>query len=272
MKNAITSEPKPSPKDHNLALELMNKQLVKNQKEMNYLLQNERNINEMKSRFVSIASHEFRSPLSSIQLSAALIENYHERMDADKIRYHLRKIRISVKELMEVLDDFLSVERIERGGIQPVFTIFDLESFFKDIISEMNIHKERNQQICYEHEGKDIFCYQDLNLIKHCVTNLISNAIKYSKDDGIINIQTELDEKFCRICVRDNGIGIPLKDQLQLFTPFYRATNTGSIPGTGLGLSIVEKYTRLMNGTIKLESNPGMGTKVTLLFPLNDKP
>ncbi len=270
MKNDLLSDLESIIEERTFALKLVIQQLTKSQEEVSNSLEKEREINEMKSRFVSMASHEFRSPLSSIQLSASLIEHYYDRLEADKIHHHLKKIKMSVNELTSILNDFLSIERIEQGNIKPVFNVFDLETFFNEVVDEMRLMTKKHQRIFYNHLGDHIFCYQDINLIKHCVINLISNAIKYSKEDGEIAIETEINDQSCRISIKDNGIGVPQEDQPHLFTPFYRATNTGSTPGTGLGLNIVDKYVRLMQGTINLESSLEKGTTFTLLFPLND--
>ena len=136
----------------------------------------------------------------------------------------------------------------------------------EEITEEMQLFAKQNQNIIYQHTGKTSIIVLDSNLLKNCIINLISNAIKYSGENTFIEFNTEINESQCLITISDNGIGIPIDDQKHLFEPFFRANNTGSIPGTGLGLNIVNRYINLMKGEIEFESAQNKGTKFTLIF------
>lgn len=237
--------------------------------EVSMSLEKEKELNQLKSRFVSMASHEFRTPLSSIQLSAVLIDKYAQQFESPNITKHVGKIKNAVGNLTGILNDFLSLERLEAGKIEPVFTSFDLVTFAGEITEEMQLIAKQNQQIRYRHMGMGTMIKLDQNLLKNCIINLIGNAIKYSGEDTFIEFKTEIDSGQLIVVIKDNGIGIPDNDQKHLFEAFFRAHNTGNIPGTGLGLNIVTRYTNLMNGQIHFESKVNEGTSFTLSFPLS---
>lgn len=247
-------------------LQAMVNQLKQAKEAANYSLVKEKEINHMKTRFVSMASHEFRSPLSAIQLSASLVERYYDRMDQKNLMVHIAKIKTAVTDLTTILDEFLSVERIETGKITPDFQEFDLVSFAEDIVAEMNLIAKKQQLIDYRHSGTGYVVTLDKNLLKHCITNLISNAIKYSDENGKIELNTEINSGHCLIKVKDHGIGIPEEAEKHIFEAFFRAGNAVNIGGTGLGLNIVQKYARLMNGAVGFERNKPSGTIFTLTF------
>lgn len=230
-------------------------------------LEKEKELSQMKSRFVSMASHEFRTPLSSIQLSASLIEKYSQQSDVSNISKHVGKIKNSVGNLTTILDDFLSLERLEAGKIQPAFSQFDLVKLSEEITEEMQLMAKKDQNIIYQHTGLHSTVILDLNLLRNCIINLISNAIKYSGVNTFIEFNTELTDKECIITVKDNGIGIPATDHKHLFQPFFRANNTGNIPGTGLGLNIIQRYASLMGGTVNFSSLVNQKTQFILNFP-----
>jgi two-component system sensor kinase FixL len=237
--------------------------------EVSLSLEKEKELNQLKSRFVSMASHEFRTPLSSIQLSAVLIDKYAQQFESPNITKHVGKIKNAVGNLTGILNDFLSLERLEAGKIDPVFTSFDVVTFAGEITEEMQLISKQNQQIIYMHTGVETMVKLDQNLLKNCIINLIGNAIKYSGEDTFIEFKTEIDNGQLIVVIKDNGIGIPDNDQKHLFEAFFRAHNTGNIPGTGLGLNIVTRYTNLMNGQIHFESKVNEGTSFTLSFPLS---
>ncbi len=234
--------------------------------EVSISLVKEKELNQMKSRFVSMASHEFRTPLSSIQLSSVLIEKYAAPYDNDNIRKHVSKIKNAVGNLTTILNDFLSLERLEAGNVEPSFQLFDLVKLSEEITEEMQMIAKEEQNIIYQHTGLESMVYLDQNLLKNCMINLISNAIKYSGEHTFIEFNTEITDKECIVTINDNGIGIPELDQKELFQPFFRANNTGNIPGTGLGLNIVLRYATLMKGFVGFTSTLNKGTKFTLSF------
>jgi len=236
--------------------------------EVSQSLEKEKELGQLKSRFVSMASHEFRTPLSAIQLSASLVDKYALPYDNDNIRKHVAKIKNAVGNLTTILNDFLSLEKLEAGKVEPVFHKFDLVKLSEEITEEMQMIAKQNQNIIYQHTGTNNIITLDQNLLKNCVINLIANAIKYSGENTFIEFNTEINEHSCTVMVKDNGIGIPESEQKHLFEAFFRANNTGTIPGTGLGLNIVARYTDLMNGKIDFKSNVNQGTLFTITFTI----
>lgn len=236
------------------------------QLEVSSSLEKEKELNQLKSRFVSMASHEFRTPLSSVQLSASLIEKYLEKPDVANIVKHISRIKGSVQLLTSILADFLNLDRLEAGKVQVSRELINLVGLAEEITEEMQVICKKNQHIVYQHTGSTGYFNVDSNLLKNSIINLISNSIKYSGEDSFIEFSTEIDDNSCTIVVKDNGIGIPKEDQKNLFEPFFRANNTGNIPGTGLGLNIVKRYVSLMGGEVDFESAQGEGTTVALKF------
>ncbi|PHK26718.1 histidine kinase [Nostoc linckia z15] len=239
--------------------------------EVSHSLAKEKELGQLKSRLLSMASHEFRTPLSSIQLSASLIERYTEKVATDKITGHLQKIQKAVGNLTTILDDFLQVEKVEAGRVVINRTNFYLEPFCAEIAGDMKLLAKKGQKIVYTHLEGNEKVYLDKNLLRNCIINLISNAIKYSGDETTIQFTTKIDNATVSLFVKDDGIGIPEEEQKHLFEAFFRAQNTGAIPGTGLGLNIAERYVSLMGGTISCISKTGEGTLFTIQFPLYDK-
>lgn len=237
--------------------------------EVSLSLEKEKELGQLKSRFVSMASHEFRTPLSAVQLSASLIEKYAEPFDNPNIRKHVGKIKNAVVNLSTILNDFLSLEKLEAGKVEPSITNFDLVKLAEEITEEMQLMAKQNQNIIYQHTGKKSVIKLDPNLLKNCIINLVGNAIKYSGENTFIEFNTEMNDKNCVITVKDNGIGIPESDQKNLFEAFFRAHNTGNIPGTGLGLNIVARYAMLMNGKVDFKSSINNGTIFTISFPVS---
>ncbi len=240
-------------------------QLEQSKEDLALLLAKEKELGELKSRFVSMASHEFRTPLSTILSSAYLIEKYDTTEDQPKREKHLQRIISAVSMLTDTLDDFLSVGKIEEGKIQLRLTEFNLLELVANTTAEMQNNLKQSQQITYQHEGKDTVT-MDASLLKHILMNLISNAGKFSPEDGHIEVSTVNSENLVLLSVKDNGIGIPKEDQQRLMERFFRAANAVNIQGTGLGLHIVSKYAALMGGTIKCQSELGKGTCFTITF------
>jgi len=239
---------------------------LKSEKETEFSLSREKQLNQVKTRLVSMASHEFRSPLSRIQLSASLIQRYFQRMDQHKIMDHLKKIKMAVEDMTDTLNDFLSIERIEAGNMQPDYKPFDLLLLAEEITEQIRQQAKPGVHIIHHHSGEDSVVYLDRTMLRHCLVNLLSNALKYSNDNGSIKFETALKNNKCTIAVKDQGIGIPAKDQPHLFEAFFRACNTMGIQGTGLGLNIVKNYVGLMGGTISFTSREGKGTVFTMKF------
>jgi two-component system sensor kinase FixL len=237
--------------------------------EVSLSLEKEKELGQLKSRFVSMASHEFRTPLSSVQLSASLIQKYAEPFDSQPIQKHVNKIKNAVGNLTTILNDFLSLEKLEAGRVEVNLSTFNLVSLAEEVIEEMQMIAKQDQLIIYQHTGAKNMVQLDLNLLRNCMINLISNAIKYSGENTFIEFNTEINEDGCKVVVKDNGIGIPETDQVYLFEPFFRAHNTGNIPGTGLGLNIVRRYATLMKGTLQFKSIINKETTFILSFNNN---
>jgi len=229
--------------------------------------QKESEMNRLKSNFVSLVSHEFRTPLSTILLSTALVDKYGELHHDNSILKHSNKIKTAVNNLKVILNDFLSLEKLNAGKIQPRLESFDLVKLCEDIAEEMSPTLAPGQQLYYEHKGTGSVVTLDENLLRNAIVNLVSNATKYAGDGAIIELTTDISDNRVSVVVKDNGIGIAKEDQKELFSPFYRINHTGKIPGTGLGLNIVQRYVNLMNGTIVFESKPMQGTCFRMSFP-----
>ncbi len=242
------------------------KALEKSKEKVSVTLEKEKTLSKLKNRFLSMASHEFRTPLSTAHLSASLIEKYAESLENGNITKHAGKIINAVTNLTTVLNDFLYTEQLEIGRIKANVTCFDLEQLGKEITEEMQLLSKGEQRINFSHSGTNTLINLDPNLLKNSIINLITNAIKYSADTCCIGFTSEINDTHCIIIVKDEGIGIPEEDQQHLFEPFFRAHNTGNIPGTGLGLNIVARYIALMKGTISYTSNLDKGTSFTLTF------
>jgi PAS domain S-box-containing protein len=245
-------------------------QLENSKEELTAALGKEKELGDLKSRFVSMASHEFRTPLSTILSSAFLVKHYAEEKDQPTRNKHIQRIVNSVSLLTDTLNDFLSVGKIEEGKIHARYVDFDIADHFNDIIQEMQGIAKEKQVITYTHTGNPTVVL-DASLLKHIAINLIGNAIKFSKADSTIQISTNKKEDEFILIIKDNGIGMSPEDQQHLFERFYRGSNVSNIQGTGLGLHIVNKYAELMNGHILCESELGTGTTFLITFPLDAK-
>ncbi|HAI82469.1 MAG TPA: PAS domain-containing sensor histidine kinase [Chitinophagaceae bacterium] len=247
----------------------LNNQIYENQikdKELRESLEKEKELSELKSRFVTMASHEFRTPLSTVLSSTYLLSKYTTTEDNAKREKHIQRIISSVNLLNDILNDFLSVGKIEEGKIQVKNTSFELQDFAQKTIAEMRMVTQPQQKIVYRHIGPSDVCL-DANLLKHILHNLLSNAIKFSPNHGIIEVFTQVENDTLTLRVSDNGIGISKEDMKHLFERFFRATNAANVQGTGLGLHIVMKYVELMNGRISCHSELEQGTSFVIQVP-----
>lgn len=254
--------------DRTLMLREAIAELEKTKEEIHAALEKEKELNDLKSRFVSMASHEFRTPLSTILSSVSLISKYNSPETEDKKQKHITRVKSSVSHLTDLLNDFLSLGKLEEGIITSNPVSFDIVSYTNDILTELQHVAKENQKADYQHTGDSSEVYLDQKLYRNILINLISNAIKFSDDDGVIIIRTLVDKNEAVITVKDSGIGISKEDQQHLFERFFRAQNATNIQGTGLGLNIVAKYVELMKGTITFESELNKGTTFTIKFPL----
>lgn len=239
--------------------------LKKAEEDLREALKIERNLGELKSRFVSMASHEFRTPLSTVLSSAYLIEKYTSGEDQLKREKHLQRIVSSVNMLTDILNDFLSLGKMEEGKLQAKFSTFNIEEMMFATIEEMKNNLKKNQQINYQHEGNPGI-FLDNSLLKHIVMNLVSNASKFSSDTSAIDIKTSNQNGKIVLSVKDKGIGISKEDQQHLAERFFRGSNAGNIQGTGLGLHIISKYAGMMDGNMQCRSELEKGTEFIVTF------
>ncbi len=228
-------------------------------------LEKEQQLGELKSRFVTMASHEFRTPLTTIASSATLIGKYTQTEQQEKRDKHIGRIKSNVKHLTSILNDFLSLGKLEEGLVENNPEPISFPSFCQELIEELEGNLQEGQQVVYEHLGIENSSF-DPKLLRHILINLLSNAMKYSKPQSKIWLATECSEKSTTISIKDQGIGIPAEDLEHLFSRFFRATNTGNIQGTGMGLNIVRKYLDLMGGRIEVDSILNKGTTFTIYF------
>ncbi|MCE2787380.1 MAG: PAS domain S-box protein [Bacteroidota bacterium] len=235
---------------------------------MKHALDQANQLNEMKSRFISLASHEFRTPLSTILSSLNLLLRYHESQQTEKVKLHAKKIKASIANLTEILEYFLSVEKLESGEVKMEYGLMDIENFTLDFVAVMrdiiddNLHIQFTSNLIHKEMMMDKKAYRTI------IQNLISNAIKYSPKGGHINIELQTNQQQLLIIISDEGLGIPEEDQRHLFERFYRATNASNIQGTGLGLNIIKKYVELLGGQISFKSTLGKGTSFHISIPI----
>lgn len=237
------------------------------EQEMQQSLEKERELNSLKSRFVSMASHEFRTPLTTILSSNTLLEKYSKTEDQEKRLRHIKKIKTSVHQLNDILNDFLSLDKIEEGIIEVQIDHFNIKEKCLDVIDNLEGVLKNGQSINFTLAGDPIIS-SDKNIIRIILMNLLSNASKYSHDHQEIDLKINTNENVLEITVTDNGIGIPLEEQTHLFERFYRAKNVTNIEGTGLGLNITQKFISLLSGSISFESIPTSHTTFTVQIPI----
>jgi PAS domain S-box-containing protein len=230
-------------------------------KELSEALEAEKQLNDLKSNFITIASHELRTPITIILSSTILIEKYNKLGQYEKHQKLIDRIKFSVNYFKVILDDFLSLDKLERGAIRIHRKTFDLEEFTRQLRNDIEGILKPGQGIIHTHTGITKIV-QDRKMLRHIILNLLSNAIKYSDED--IEMHTMVKNGKLTIQIRDRGIGIPLKDQEHIFERFFRAKNVEHLRGTGLGLSIVERYLDLLGGSIEFKSALGEGSTFTI--------
>jgi PAS domain S-box-containing protein len=252
--------------DRTVILQEVIVELEKTKNEVHQALQKEIEVNEMKSRFVSMASHEFRTPLATILSSLSLVKKYGDQNETENQLKHIQKIKSSISHLTDILNDFLSVSKLEEGKVNNSIEHFNIKEFIEEVISDMESLCKWGQVIHYGHKG-DEFILLDKKLMRHILFNLISNSVKFSDEKTEIKIITENLANEFKLSIEDQGIGISEKDQIYLFERFFRATNALNVTGTGLGLNIIKNYIELMNGNISFKSVENEGTTFYLNFP-----
>ena len=241
------------------------KQLETSRDEITKALSKEKELSDLKSRFVSMASHEFRTPLSTILSSASLVAKYTESEEQDKRDRHIQRIKSSVNNLTDILNEFLSLGKIEDGKIVSHYADFSIKEMGTAICNELTGIARPGQQLIYTHQGNEIV-HLDPTLFRNVIINLLSNAIKFTPENGTITITSKVTPKKISLRIKDNGLGISPEDQSHLFERFFRGANVINIQGTGLGLHIVGKYIELMNGQIEFNSVLEKGTEFIITF------
>ena len=242
--------------------------LEQSQEELSEALGKERQLNEIKSRFVSMASHEFRTPLSTVLSSASLLSKYSSADDQGKRDKHIQRIKNSVNHLNDILEDFLSLGKLNEGKVERSMDEIKLREVLAETIEEMKGILKKGQRFELSCSG-DCIAFTDKKLFKNILINLIGNAIKFSDEDKLISVKGQTAGEKAVISVTDQGIGISEDDQLHLFSSFFRGANASNIQGTGMGLHIVKRYVDLLGGQIQVHSHLNKGTTVTFTVPLN---
>ncbi|MDX2216169.1 MAG: HAMP domain-containing sensor histidine kinase [Oculatellaceae cyanobacterium bins.114] len=236
--------------------------------EMQLALQEERELNELKSRFVSMVSHELRTPLTVIRTSLELLERYHDVVTESKKREYFQRSQMAVQNMTQLLEDVLTIGKADAGRLEFNPTTLDLKQFCYEIVEEMQMGVGSNYEIAFAAEGDCAEVKADPKLLRSILTNLLSNAIKYSPIKSIVTFHLSCDQYSAVFVIQDEGIGIPSDDQPRLFELFHRASNVSTIRGTGLGLAIVRECVAHHQGTITFTSKEGIGTTFTVTLPL----
>lgn len=244
-------------------------QLQSTQEELNEALSHEKELNQLKSRFVSIVSHEFRNPLNSISGTAQILEAYGDNLSGEKKADILKQLQRNVTKMTALLDDVLIISRKDMGKLPFNPASLQLELFCRSLIAEIQTVFNYKQQIKLVYQARSTTFNLDHKLLHHILTNLLANACKYSPKDSTIDFEVTSDASEIVFIIRDRGIGIPPQDIPKLFDTFYRASNSDGFSGTGLGLAISKQYVEIHRGTISVHSELNVGTTFTVTIPCN---
>ena len=266
---SLVHEPSGEPKYFIFIVEDITKR--KRSEEIRRDLEREKELSQLQLRFFSMASHEFRTPLSTILVSAQVLQHSKDEGRKEKRIRNLQRIEAAAKNMTHLLNDILTINRAETGKLEFSPKNIDLEKFSGNLVEEMQLSASEQHTITFVSEGICKNAYMDEKLLRSILTNLLSNAIKYSPQGGNIHFALVCEQAEAVFCIRDEGIGIPREDQQKLFDPFHRGKNVGTIAGTGLGLTVVKKCVDLHNGRIAVASRVGVGTTSTVILPLNTK-
>jgi PAS domain S-box-containing protein len=230
-------------------------------------LEKEKELNELKTKFLSLVSHEFKTPLSGILTSTILLSKYTQQEQQEKRDKHINTITDKVHYLNNILNDFLSIEKLETGKINYKFSTFRLSKLVNEVIYNANMLLKEGQQITYPENIEDISLTQDEKTIELALSNLVHNAIKYSSENTVVDIQIKQNECHTTFEITDSGIGIPEKDQKNIFHRYFRAENAINTQGTGIGLNIVKSHIENLGGSITFKSEENIGSTFTLTIP-----
>jgi PAS domain S-box-containing protein len=241
------------------------------EQELRVALEKEKELGELKSRFVSMTSHEFRTPLSTILSSSELLEHYRQKWTEEKQLTHLHRIQTAVKRMTDMLNDVLMIGKVEAGRLELRPKSFDLVAYCRHLVAETHLNLNNQRVTNFISQDESVPCCMDDKLLEHILGNLLSNAIKYSPANSAIEFTLTCQNGQAIFEIQDWGIGIPPEDLPRLFESFYRAHNVGNILGTGLGLAIVKRCVDIHQGKIFVTSTLGVGTLFTVTLPLNNQ-
>ncbi len=253
-------------RNRTLILEEAVEELEKTKKNLHDALAKERELNELKSRFVSMASHEFRTPLTTMMSSLSLIKRYGEQNEPEKQEKHIGRVKSSINNLTEILEDFLSLSKLEEGHVRFHPEEVNLRECLEDVAGEMRNMAREGQHLELHYSGSETVIV-DCKILRNVLFNLISNAIKFSPSGGTVTIDASAGPDLLHLSVKDEGVGISPEDRKHLFERFFRGSNATHIQGTGLGLSIVARYAELMNARLSVESEPEKGSTFHIYIP-----
>jgi signal transduction histidine kinase len=231
-------------------------------------LEQEQELNLLRSSFISMASHELRTPLTMIRTCVELFQHYNHELSEQKRNQYFDRIKMAISQITHLLDDVLILGSTKAGGLKFKPERLNLEDFCRELADSLQFSNSNCHTVIFTHQGSSTGAEMDASLLRHIFTNLLSNAIKYSPQGGNVQFNLVCDDGFATFEVKDQGIGIPLKDQSHLFETFYRCSNVGEIPGTGLGLAIVKKCVELHRGQIRVSSAADQGTTFSVKIPL----
>jgi signal transduction histidine kinase len=251
----------------NVELDDENKKRIEAEENVKNALKKERELNELKTQFLSLVSHEFKTPLSGILTSTILLSKYKLAEQQAKRDKHVKTITDKVHYLNNILNDFLSVEKLETGKIRYNSTTFKLSKVLNEVVYNANMLLKDGQKINYPEDIDDFYLHQDEKIVELMISNVVHNAIKYSSEDTIIDIIITQDKSETIFKVKDNGIGIPKKNQKNIFNRYYRAENALLIQGTGIGLNIVKSHLENLGGSITFTSKENEETIFIITIP-----
>src|SRR5690606_26129704 len=243
------------------------KKRIEAQNKTKNALKKEKELNELKTKFLSLVSHEFKTPLSGILTSAMLLSKYKLTEQQEKRDKHIKTISDKVHYLNNILNDFLSIEKLDTGKISYKYNEFKISKVVNEVVYNSNMLLKEGQEIKYPENIDDYSMYQDEKCVELALSNLVHNAIKYSPENTLVDIKVYQDDTTTTFKIKDNGIGIPVKDQKNIFKRYFRAENALLTQGTGIGLNIVKSHLENLGGTIKFESEENMGSEFTITLP-----
>ncbi len=257
-------------KELNENLETENQRRIEAEKKIKVALKREQELGDLKTKFLSLVSHEFKTPLSGMLTSVALLEKYTESVQQDKRDKHIKTIKNKIHYLNGILNDFLFVERLDSGKVNYKFTNFNVSKIVNEVLYDANMLLKRGQKINYPENIDEYSIYQDEKILELILFNLVRNAIKYSPEDTVIDIDINLDSDKIVFNISDQGIGIPKKDQQYIFQRYFRAENALLDQGTGIGLNIVKSHLDNLGGSISFKSIENEGSTFTVVLPIKN--